>query len=200
MNATTNGVLRSKRPQLTDAISKLDDMVDGLATAIPGAVADSVREVLGPALAAALTDAIRGAVKEAVTEALAEIRAVAPVTPLPPVASPPAAPAPRPRPDRWAAVRALAAEAKAWAVRHAAPVVARAALGWAAVRLVGGATVRSRASLAATVLTAAGAALIGYAAGPFGAAALLGLGSGAAAAVAVWAAPLVGLCVALRGE
>ena len=49
MNMTQNGTLRSKRPQLTDSITRMDEMVDGLATAIPGAVADSIREVLGPA-------------------------------------------------------------------------------------------------------------------------------------------------------
>ena len=54
-------VPRPKRPQLSDAIDKLDQMVDGLATAIPGAVAESVR---GP------RDSIGGGSQEAVQEAI----------------------------------------------------------------------------------------------------------------------------------
>ena len=63
-------VPQPKRPQLSDAIDKLDQMVDGLATAIPGAVAESVREVLGTALVAAIKDAVQEAVRIAVGEAV----------------------------------------------------------------------------------------------------------------------------------
>jgi len=192
-----NGTLRSKRPQLTDSITKLDDVIDGLATAIPGAVADSIREVLGPAFVTALKDAV----KEAVAEALKE-RASEPVqhTPAPQPVVPPAPPAQRPKRDRWAKVKAALSELKTWARQRVAPVVARAALGWAVVRLVGGATVHSRSATLVTALTGAVAGLAGFALGPVGAAALLGLSSGVIAATAIWAAPMARLMVAFRDE
>jgi hypothetical protein len=54
-----NGTARARRPQLADSIQRLDELLDGLATAIPGAVADSVREVL----AALLPEVVRAAIE-----------------------------------------------------------------------------------------------------------------------------------------
>ncbi|MBA4192292.1 MAG: hypothetical protein C0467_30345 [Planctomycetaceae bacterium] len=108
------------------------------------------------------TAAIKDAVKEAVAEVLKERNSEeAKPTPVPQPEVPPAPPAmPRPRNDRWKKVKAALAELKTWAGQQAAPVVARAALGWAVVRLVGGATVHSRT---ATLLTALTGAVAGFA-------------------------------------
>ena len=194
-----NGALK-RRPQLADSIQKLDEMVDGLATAIPGAVAESVREVLGPALAAAITDAVRDAVKEAVAEAVkqavAELAAKMPSVPAPPTPPPPP-PAP-PKPGVWEKVTAALARWKKGAGRKVAPAVARLALGWGVMRLIGGSTVRSRTATAVTALTGTLAGLVGVAAGPVGSAVLLGLATGVIAATAVWAAPAAQLLVAVR--
>lgn len=197
MTETQNGTLRSRRPQLTDSISKLDEMVDGLATAIPGAVADSIREVLGPAFTAALKDAVKEAVAEALKERTSEAAQPMPVPP--PVAPTPPA-TPRPRPDRWKKVKAALAELKTWVGQQLAPVVARAALGWAVVRLVGGATVNSRTASLLTALTAMVAGFTGFVVGPEASAVLLGLATGVITATAVWAAPAARLLVAFRDE
>ena len=57
--------MRPRRPQLHESIERLDEMIDGLAVAIPGAVADALRAALGPAFAAAIKDAVTAAVAEA---------------------------------------------------------------------------------------------------------------------------------------
>ena len=59
-----NGTMRQRRPQLHESIERLDEMIDGLAVAIPGAVADALRAALGPAFAAAIKDAVTAAVKK----------------------------------------------------------------------------------------------------------------------------------------
>jgi len=190
-----NGTLRSKRPQLTDSITKLDDVIDGLATAIPGAVADSIREVLGPAFTAAIKDAVKQAVAEVLKERSGEERA-----PVSQPEVPTAAPVPRPKPDRWRKVKIALAQLKTWAGQQVAPAVAQVALGWAVVRLIGGATVHSRTAMVLTTLTGAFAGFAGFALGPVGAAVTLGLVSGMIAATAVWAAPMARLLVAFGDE
>jgi len=204
MGVTQNGTLRSRRPQLNDSISKLDEMVDGLAVAIPGAVSDSIREVLGPTLTVALTDAMKEAFKEgfkeAVVEALKELKSETPAPqPVPPPA-PPAPPTPRVRPDRWAKVKAAMAELKTWATKRVAPVAARAALGWAIVRVIGVSTIHSRTAILTTALTGTLTGLAGYALGPIGAAVLLGLSASTFAATAAWAAPTISLLVAIQKD
>jgi len=194
MSVTQNGTLRSRRPQLNDSITKLDEMVDGLATAIPGAVADSIREALGPVFAAA----VKSAVKEAVAEALKEQNSEAPKpVPVPPQAVPPT---PRPRADRWAKVKLALAELKAWAGQRVAPVAARAALGWAVVRLIGVSAIHSRTAIITSTLTGAVAGTVGFVLGPVGAAVLLALSVGTIAVTAVWAAPAIRLLVAIRDD
>jgi len=193
MTATQNGTLRSRRPQLNDSISKLDEMVDGLATAIPGAVADSIREALGPVFA----NAVKQAVKEAVAEALKEqTREIVPPAPLPPVTPP----TPRPRPDHWAKVKRALTELKAWAAQRVAPVVARATLGWAIVRLIGVSAIHSRTAIITSTLTGTAAGVAGFVLGPVGAAVLLGLSVSTMAATAVWAAPAMSLLVAIQDD
>jgi hypothetical protein len=66
----TCGPQRPRRPQLSETINRLDEMIDTLSTAIPGAVADSVREVLGTGLAVAIRDAVREAVRDGAREAV----------------------------------------------------------------------------------------------------------------------------------
>ena len=87
-----------------------------------------------------------------------------------------------------------------WCGRRAAPVVVRVALGWAVVKVVGGATIRSKWAALATALSGAVAGLAGYFAGPVGAAIVLGLAGGAITATATWAAPAVRLLIAFRDD
>ena len=196
MNAQ-NGTLRARKPQLADSIGRLDEMVDGLATAIPGAVADAVREALGTAFAAAVKDAVKAAVAEALAEA--GVGREAKPTPVPMSAETPATPpAPPAVPGRWARVKSALGRLRRWASGKAAPAVARVTLGWAAARLVAGETARSRPATLATLATGSAAALGGYALGPVGSAVLLGLSAGALTATAVLAAPVVRLAAGLR--
>lgn len=100
----------------------------------------------------------------------------------------------------WARIRALAGGLRRWVTRRVAPVVARLAIGWAIVKLVGGSTMRSRSAALSTALVGAGAGFTGYAVGPVGSGILLGLAGGAITAIAAWAAPTVCLLMALRDE
>lgn len=209
MSGTQNGVLRPRKPQLTDSISKLDEMVEGLSTAIPGAVADSIREALGTSFTTALKDAVteavkdamKDAVKDAVVEALKERTAEVPQpAPVPSPVVPVPMPSPRPRRDRWVKVKAALAELKTWAAKVAAPVVTRAALGWAIVRVIGVSTLHSRMAFFSTLATGLLTATAGYALGPIGAAVLLGLVSSTIAATTIWAAPAVRFMVALQEQ
>ena len=193
MSVTQNGSLRSRRPQLNDTITKLDEMVDGLATAIPAAVADSIREALGPAFAAA----VKSAVKEAVAEAMKEQNGEASKPHAPPASPPPPAPT---KPSVWVRVKATLSQLKMWAVKKAAPVVARATLGWAIVRMIGVSTIHSRTTVLTTTLTGMLTGLAGYALGPVGAAVLLGLSASAMAATAAWASPALSLLIAIRDD
>src|SRR6266545_1642386 len=86
----TNGTMRRK-PQLSDSIERLDEMIDGLAVAIPGAVAESLREALGAGFAAAIKDTVTAAVAEAFKNFSSAIVTQSTVTP-------PAPPAPPARP------------------------------------------------------------------------------------------------------
>jgi hypothetical protein len=196
-----NGTLRPKRPQLNDSIEKLDEMIDGLAVAIPGAVADSLREALGAGFAAAVRDAVTAAVAEAL-KGFAPAVAAQPV----PAPMPPAPPAPplKPTVSAWAKVKAALGRLRRWAVRVAAPVLtpvfAHAVLAWAVARVIGAATVRSRVAALLTALGGTAAGVLGFALGPVGAAVLLGLLSGSVTATALWAAPTIRLFVALRDD
>ena len=135
---------RPKRPQLSDTINRLDEMIETLSTAIPGAVSESVREVLGASLVAAIGDAVREAVKvgvrEGVQAAMGEAVASA-AAPAAPVSDPNAGAPPGPGtahkgPGVWARIRALAGGLRRWVTRRVAPVVARLTIGWAIVKLV----------------------------------------------------------------
>lgn len=137
-----NGTLRPKRPQLNDSIEKLDEMIDGLAVAIPGAVADSLREALGAGFAAAIKDAVTAAVAEALkgfAPAVATQPVPAPVPPVPP------APPVKPAVSAWTKVKAALGRLRRWSVRVAAPVLtpvfAHAVLAWAVAKVIGAATV-----------------------------------------------------------
>jgi hypothetical protein len=186
----SNGAVRAKKPQLSESIERLDGMIDELAVAIPGAVAESVREALGPAFAAAVRDAVKAAVAEAMKE-LGPAAAPAPAQPTRPAAARKSAA------GAWANVKAVVRRLRRWAVRVVGPVIAHAALGWAAAKMVGSATLRSRAAALATALSCAAAGLVGWALGPVGASALLALLTGSVAATAAWAAPTIRLFAAL---
>jgi hypothetical protein len=209
MSGTHNGVLRPRKPQLTDSISKLDEMVEGLSTAIPDAVADSIREALGASFTTAIKDAVKDAVQDAMKEAVkdavveafkarnSEVPQPAPTPVPPPVAT---VSTPRPRRDRWARLKAALAELKTWATKVAAPVVTRAALGWAIVRVIGISTIHSRTALFSTMATGLLTATAGYALGPIGAAVLLGVVSSTIAATTIWAAPAVRFMVTMQDQ
>jgi hypothetical protein len=199
---------RPKRPQLSDTINRLDEMIETLSTAIPGAVSESIREVLGASLVAAIGDAVREAVKvgvrEGVQAAVGEAVAAAAARTVP-VNDPNAGAPPGPGtthkgPGVWARIRALAGGLRRWIARRVAPVVARLAIGWAIVKLVGGSTMRSRSAALSTALVGAGTGYTGYVVGPVGSGILLGLAGGAITAIAAWAAPTVFLLMALRDE
>jgi hypothetical protein len=199
---------RPKRPQLSDTINRLDEMIETLSTAIPGAVSESVREVLGASLVAAIGDAVREAVKvgvrEGVQAAVGEAVALA-TAPASPVSDPNAGAPPEHCTTHkglrvWVRVRALAVGLRRWAARRAAPVVARLTIGWAIVKLIGGSTIRSRSAALSTALVGAGAGYTGYVVGPISSGILLGLAGGAITAIAAWAAPTVCLLMALRDE
>ncbi len=195
-----NGTLRARKPQLADSIEKLDEMVDGLAVAIPGAVADSVREALGPAFAAAIKDAVKAAVAEALAEAQVARDAKPAPIPVPP-SPPPTSSAPAvEKPSQWARVKAALGRVRRWLAKKAAPVVARLALGWAVTRMIAGATARSRPAAVMTAVTGTTAGVGGYLLGPVGAAGLLGLAAAALAASAAFAAPAVRLLAAFRDD
>jgi hypothetical protein len=195
-----NGTLRPKRPQLNDSIEKLDEMIDGLAVAIPGAVADSLREALGAGFSAAIKDAVTAAVAEA-------LKGFAPaVAQLVPASAPPAPPAPpvKQAVPVWTKVKAALGRLRRWAVRVAAPVLtpvlAHAVLAWSVAKVIGAATVRSRVAALVTALGGTAAGVLGFALGPVGAAVLFGLLSGAATATALWAAPTIQFFIALRDD
>src|SRR6266545_4105760 len=190
----TNGTLRRK-PQLSDSIERLDEMIDGLAVAIPGAVAESLREVLGAGFAAAIKDAVTAAVAEAFKNFSSALVTQSTVTP----PAPPAPPA-RPASRVWTKVKAALGRLRRWAAKTAAPVAAHVLLGWAVAKVIGAATVRSRVAALLTALGGAAAGLLGFALGPVGAAVVLGLLSGTVTATAVWAAPTIRLFVALRDD
>jgi hypothetical protein len=185
-----NGTMRTRKPQLADSIQRLDEMVDQLSAAIPAAVGEAVREVMGGAVAAA----IREAVADGVRQALAGQPAQAPQ---------PATVMQEPQPTRtgvWTRVKSILGRLKHWAGARVAPVLARLAVGWAVMKLIGGATVRSRAATIATATAGASVGLFGFACGPVASAVLLGLLTGAVTAAGVWAAPAVGLALALQED
>jgi hypothetical protein len=194
----SNGTMRPRRPQLNDSIEKLDEMIDGLAVAIPGAVADSLREVLGAGFAAALKDAVTAAVAEA-------LKGFAPVVATQPVPAPaPPAPPLKPTVSAWTKVKAALGRLRRWAARVAAPVLApvfaHAMLAWTVAKVIGAATIRSRVAALLTALGGTAAGLIGFVAGPLGASILLGLAAGSITAIGLWATPIARLLAALQNE
>ena len=195
MSVYENGTMRPRRPQLNESIDRLDEMIDGLAVAIPGAVADSLREALGPALAAAIRDAVTAAVAEALKDVAPALAARPDPAPIPPPAPPV-----RPRTAAWAKVKAAVGRLRRWAARAAAPVFAHAALGWGLAKVIGTATVRSRVAAFVTALAGTAAGMLGFVMGPVGASVLLALTAGSVTAAAVWAAPTIRLFVALRDD
>jgi len=178
---------------LNDTITKLDEMVDGLVTAIPAAVADSIREALGTAFAAA----VKNAVKEAVADAVKELNGEASKPHVPPASPTPPAPT---KPSVWVRVKVALSQSKTWALKKAATVVARATLGWAIVRLIGISTIHSRTAVVSTLTTGLLTAVAGYALGPIGVAILLGMTSSVIAASAIWSGPAARILVAFHDE
>jgi hypothetical protein len=185
-----NGMMRAKKPQLSDSIQRLDEMVNQLSAAIPAAVGEAVREVMGGAVAAA----IRDAVADGVRQALAGLPAPAPQ-------QTPAVQEPRSvRSGVWTRVKSILSNLKRWLGVPVTPVLARLAVGWAVMKLIGGATLRSRSAALATTAAGTTAGFVGLVAGPVVSAVLFGLAAAVITSAAMWAAPLGTLFVALRDE
>lgn len=102
-----------------------------------------------------------------------------------------------PKPAPWSKGRTALAAFRNRVVVKVAPVLAR---GPGVARVVGRATVHSRAAFLTTAVSGVGPGLGGFALGPVGAAVLLAVAAELQAATAVWAAPAAGFLVALRGR
>ena len=179
-----NGTLRTRKPQLRDSIVRLDEMIDGLATAIPAAVADSAREVLG----AVLPEVIRAAIDRAVGELARTLAAGAPPAP---AVAPPSPSVPAARPATWAdrlgdGLRSACAAARSRLRR--ARSASRRLIGLAASVL----RASPRVAVGAVVVGAA-VGVGGYLVGPVFSAVVAGVGAGMLGLSVVWLAPFAGL-------
>ena len=189
---------RTRRPQLTDTIAHLNDVIEGLSTAVPQVVADTLKEVLGADFAAAVGRAVAAGlgpvVRDAVRAEVAAARAELPqmpqgVTPNPtPANVKPPVPS---KPSLTARVRTAVRRAKAWAVRRLDALLSVAAVGWAMLRLVAAAVAHSPVAVASAVVTAVAVGVVAAVTDPAVGVALAGLAAGTLTAVGVAAAPLV---------
>ena len=66
---TATEAARARRLQLADSIGKLNDVIDGLATAVPEVVADTLTRTLGADFAAAVGRAVAAALAPAAAAA-----------------------------------------------------------------------------------------------------------------------------------
>ena len=206
MTATDTG--RTRRPQLTDTIAHLNDIIEGLSTAVPAVVADSLKQAFGAdfaaavgrAVADALTGTVRDLVRAEVAALLAE-RPTVPVQPMPTVADAPApipCPAPQsPRPTLKARVRTGLTRLKGWAGRQLDAATGVAVVGWAMLRLVAAAVAHSPVAVASAVLSGLTFGVLAAVTEPAVAVALTAVSVGTLTASAVSAAPLVRAAVEL---
>ena len=201
MTATDTG--RTRRPQLNDTITHLNDIIEGLSTAVPAVVADSLRQALGADFAAAVgravADALAPTVRDLVRAEVAAVRAER--TPAMPVAETPAptpvSEPPSPKPTWKARVLAGWTRVRAWAGRQLDAVLGVAVVGWAMLRLVASSVARSPAAVATAVLSGLAFGVLAAVAEPAVAVALTALSVGTLTASAVSAAPLVRAAVEL---
>ena len=204
MTATESG--RARRPQLNDTIAHLNDIIDGLSTAVPEVVADALKQALGADFAAAVgravADALAPTVRDLVRAEVAAARAEVPPAPRP---LPPETPVPTPsptnpkpaRPTLAARIRAGLTRVKAWASRQLDAVMGVAVLAWAMLRLLALAVAHSPAAVASAVLSGLGFGVLAAVTEPAVAVALTALSVGTLTASAVSAAPLVRAAVEL---
>ena len=195
---------RTRRPQLNETIAHLNDVIEGLSTAVPQVVADTLKEVLGAdfaaavgrAVAAGLGPVVRDAVRAEVAAARAELTPPMPkgVTPNPTPAD--VKPPVPPKPTLKARVRTAVRRAKAWADRQLDALMSVAAVGWAMLRLVGVAVAHSPAAVIVAVVTAVMVGVVAAVTDPAVGVALAGAATGTLTAVGVAAAPLVRAAVA----
>ena len=188
---------RTRRPQLNETITHLNDVIDGLSTAVPQVVADALKEVLGADFAAAVGRAVAAGLGTVVRDAVrAEVAAVRadltppmpkPVEPKPVDVKPPVPP----KPSLTTRVRTAVRQAKAWAVRQLDALLSVAAVGWAMLRLVAAAVAHSPAAVIVAVVTAVTVGVVAAVTDPAVGVALAGLAAGTLTAIGVAAAPLV---------
>jgi len=194
---------RTRRPQLNETIAHLNDVIEGLSTAVPQVVADTLKDVLGAdlvaavgrAVAASLGTVVRDAVRAEVAAARADLTPPMPkaVEPKPADVKPPVPP----KPTLKARVRTAVRRAKAWAVRRLDALLSVAAVGWAMLRLVGVAVAHSPVAVASAVVTAVTVGVVAAVTDPAVGVALAGVAAGTLTAVGVAAAPLVRAAVAV---
>ena len=193
---------RTRRPQLNDSIGKLNDVIEGLSTAVPQVVADTLAGVLGAdfaaavgrAVAAGLAPVVRDAVRAELAAARAELTPPMPkaVEQKPVDAKPPLPP----KPTLTARVRTAVRRVRAWAGRQRDAVRGAATIAWALLGLLAAAVAHSPVAVAAAVVSGLTGGVVAAVTDPAAAVALTAVSVGTLTAAAVSAAPLVRAAVA----
>ena len=194
---------RTRRPQLNDTITHLNDVIEGLSTAVPQVVADTLAGVLGAdfaaavgrAVAAGLAPVVRDAVRAELAAARAELTPPMPkaVEQKPVDAKPPLPP----KPTLTARVRTAVRRVRAWVGRQRDAVLGAAAVGWALLGLLAAAVAHSPVAVAAAVVGGLTGGVVAAVTDPAAAVALTAVSVGTLTAAAVSAAPLVRAAVAM---
>ena len=193
---------RTRRPQLTDTVNHLNDVIEGLSASVPEVVADALKAALGADFAAAVGRAVAAGLATVVRDAVrAEVAAVrADLTPPMPKAVEPkpvdVKPPVPPKPTLKARVRTAVRRAKAWAGRQRDALTCVAAVGWAMLRLLAAAVAHSPAAVVSAAVVAVMVGVVATVTDPAVGVALAGLAAGTLTAVGVVAAPLVRAAVA----
>ena len=201
MTATDTG--RTRRPQLNDTITHLNDIIEGLSTAVPAVVADSLKLAFGAEFAAALgravADTLAGTVRDLVRAEVAAVRSeLTPAMPEAETPTPTPLLAPQPPKPTWKArVRTVWTRVQAWAGRQLDAVLGVAIVGWAMLRLVAAAVAHSPAAVATAILSGLTFGVLAAVTEPAVAVALTAVSVGTLTASAVSAAPLVRAAVEL---
>lgn len=196
MTATESG--RTRRPQLNETITHLNDIIEGLSTAVPAVVAEALQQALGADFAAAVGEAVADALtphlRDLVKAEVAAVRADLPPV-RPPVTETPAPPPRRvttpPKSTRMDRIRAGLNQARAWAVRQWDMLLGVMVIGWAMLRLLAVAVSHSPTAVIVAVVTGVGFGILAAVTNPAVAVVLTALATGTLTASAVSAAPLV---------
>lgn len=192
---------RTRRPQLTDTIAHLNDIIEGLSTAVPQVVAETLKEALGADFAAAVRRAVAASlgtvVRDAVRAEVAATRAeLTPPMPTPVEPNPVKPPLPS-KPTLKDRVWTAAGRAKAWAGRQLDALLGVAAVGWTLLRLLAAAVAHSPIAVVAAAVVAVLIGVVAAVTDPAVGVALAGAAAGTLTAIGVCSAPLVRAAVAV---